>query len=52
MWRRFLRWLQEPIPFPGMTFDIDCHETRYNQEKVQDPKSPRNADERRPPQPR
>jgi hypothetical protein len=30
VWRRFVNWLREPIPFPGMTFNFEPRQTRYN----------------------
>jgi hypothetical protein len=34
LWRRFLDWLMEPIPFPGMTFDIEPARKKYSEEKL------------------
>lgn len=32
-WQCFLNWLREPIPFPGMTFNFEPPQTRYNQDR-------------------
>jgi hypothetical protein len=42
MWRCFLKWLQEPIPFPGMTYDIELPQSEYNQRKTNESIVPRN----------
>jgi hypothetical protein len=34
LWRRFLDWLMEPIPFPGMTLDIKPARKRWSDEKA------------------
>jgi hypothetical protein len=47
LWQRCLKWLVEPIPFPGMTYDIDDPDKRYNQEETPPSQSPRGSDERR-----
>jgi hypothetical protein len=51
-WRRIIKWLVEPIPFPSMTYDIECLESRYNQEESDTSASHDTKDERRPPKPR
>jgi hypothetical protein len=33
LWLRFLHWLREPIPFPGMTFHFEPRQERYNQDE-------------------
>ena len=33
LWRWFLHWLGEPIPFPGMTFNFEPRQTGYNQDE-------------------
>ena len=41
--RRVIDWLTEPIPFPGMTYDITPRRERYEQEQAarRQPRSPR-----------
>jgi hypothetical protein len=53
LWRRFLDWLMEPIPFPGMTFDIEPARKRWSDEKAKHPanKSPSEQKERPAPEP-
>jgi hypothetical protein len=48
VWRSFLDWLMEPIPFPGMTCDIEPARIRYEQEKAKRrlTESPSDQDER------
>ena len=41
VWQRFLNWLREPIPFPGMTFNFEPRQTRYNQDRSTSIKSAR-----------
>jgi hypothetical protein len=53
LWRRFLDWLMEPIPFPAMTYNIKPAGRRQEQEnaKRRPMESPSEQEERPSPKP-
>jgi hypothetical protein len=43
LWLRFLRWLREHIPLPGMIVNFAPRQTRYNQDESTLSKSARKS---------